>query len=210
MADDNKLLGQFDLVGIPPSARGTPQIEVTFDIDANGIVKVSAQDKATGKEQQITIQSSGGLSESEVEKMVRDAKSNEESDKKRKKIIEVRNKADATVYQLEKSLAEHRSKLAQPDIDLIESELKNVKEAAENKNFTDADELEKKIEKLNQAAQKIGEAVYKKSGTSGPSGGAGAGAGAAAGGAGTDAGSSQCIQNGNTVDAEFEETQKKK
>jgi len=103
MADDNKLLGSFELIGIPPSPRGGPQIEVTFDIDANGIVKVSAQDKATGKEQQITIQSSGGLSDTEVEKMVRDAKSHEETDKKRKKISESRNKGEFTAYNIEKS-----------------------------------------------------------------------------------------------------------
>jgi len=206
-------LGLCDLVGIPPSPRGSPQIEVTFDIDANGSVKVSAQDKATQKEQQITIQSSGGLSESEVEKMVRDAKSHEETDKKRKKIIEVRNKADASVYQLEKSLAEHRSKLQQPDIDLIENSMKAVKEAAENKNFTDADELEKLIKAMDLAAQKIGEAVYSKNksagGSSGSSESSGAGAGGAgAGGPGGPGG--QGTQNGNTVDAEFEETQKKK
>jgi molecular chaperone DnaK len=198
MADDNKLLGSFELIGIPPAPRGGPQIEVTFDIDANGIVKVSAQDKATGKEQQITIQSSGGLSETEVEKMVREAKSHEESDKKRKKLSEVRNKAELSVYNIQKSLDEHRSKVPQADIELIETELKNLKEAVENKNISDADEIETKLNKLNQVAQKIGEAVNKK--TQGGSQQGESGSGGSQGGS---------QQKGPTVDADFEENPKK-
>jgi len=202
MADDNKMLGQFDLIGIPPAPRGNPQIEVTFDIDANGIVKVSALDKATGKEQQITIQSSGGLSETEVEKMVRDAKNHEEADKRRKKLSEVRNKGELTVYNIQKALDEHRSKVPASDVELIETELRNAKEAVENKSITDADEIESKLKRLNEVAQKIGEAVNKPQGGSGGSGSQG-------GSSGSD-GSQGPKKDGDKVDADFEEVPPKK
>jgi len=207
MADDNKLLGQFDLVGIPPSPRGSPQIEVTFDIDANGIVKVSASDKATGKEQQITIQSSGGLSDAEVQKMVRDAESHSESDKKRKKFIEAKNTADSVVYQTTKSLDEHRSKVPQEDVEQIEKEIKALKDALET--TTDPDELNKLISSVQSAAQKIGEAVYKKKGSgSGPQASAESESGSESGpqsgsGSGSD-------KDQSTVDVDNEEPPKKK
>jgi len=207
MADDNKLLGQFDLVGIPPAPRGSPQIEVTFDIDANGIVKVSAQDKATGKEQQVTIQSSGGLSEAEVEKMVRDAKSHEENDKKRKKLAEVRNRGEMLVNTYQKSLEEHRSKVPQEDIDLIETEMRNVKEAIENKNITDPEEIERKIKKLEEAVQKMGQAINKAQGQGGQGqGGQGQGG---QGQEGSQSGGNENTKKGDTQDAEFEENPKK-
>jgi len=194
MADDNKLLGQFDLVGIPPSPRGTPQIEVTFDIDANGIVKVSASDKATGKEQQITIQSSGGLSETEIEKMVKDAQSHAESDKKRKKLIEAKNQAEAAIYQTEKSLEEHKDKVPEEDVNFIQNEIKSLKEAMEN--LKDGDKLNEKIASLNKASAKIGEAVYKKKGQT-------------TGSQTTSEQTTNKEKEGETVDAEAEDTNKK-
>jgi len=204
MADDNKMLGQFELVGIPPSPRGTPQIEVTFDIDANGIVKVSALDKASGKEQQITIQSSGGLSETEVEKMVRDAKNHEEADKKRKKLSEVRNKGELTVYNIQKALDEHRAKVPASDVELIEKELRNAKEAVENKNITDPEEIENKLKRLGEVAQKIGEAVNK-----GASGGGSSGSSGSSGDS-SGSGGNQGGPKGEKVDADFEEVPKDK
>ena len=127
IATDNKLLGQFDLVGIPPAPKGTPQIEVTFDIDANGIVKVSAKDKATGKEHQIQIKASGGLSEEDIEKMVKDAEANAESDKKKLEAIEARNNADSIVHSTEKSLKDHGDKIPKEDKDKIEKSLEELK-----------------------------------------------------------------------------------
>jgi molecular chaperone DnaK len=193
MASDNKLLGNFDLVGIPPAPRGTPQIEVTFDIDANGIVNVSAKDKATAKEQQITIQSSGGLSESEIDKMVSDAEANAEADKVKKDLIEQRNTADSLIYQTEKSLSEHKDKISDEDVSLIEGEMKIVREALENDQ--DPESLKAKCDSLQKASMKIGEAVYKSQG-------AGGGAQPPPGG---DAGQGQ---DPNTVDAEYEEKKK--
>ena len=131
MAADNKLLGQFDLVGIPPAARGMPQIEVTFDIDANGIVNVSAKDKSTGKEQQIKIQASGGLSDDEIEKMVKEAEENAESDKKKREAVDTRNHADSLINETEKNLKEHGDKIPEADkIKITEDieELKKVKD----------------------------------------------------------------------------------
>ena len=124
MAADNKLLGQFDLVGIPPAPRGTPQIEVTFDIDANGIVNVSAKDKSTGKEQQIKIQASGGLSDEEIDKMVKDAEANAETDKKKREEVDVKNQADSLVFQVEKNIKEHGDKISPEDKSKIEADLK--------------------------------------------------------------------------------------
>lgn len=162
MATDNKLLGQFNLEDIPPAPRGMPQIEVTFDIDANGIVNVSAKDKASNKEQKITIQASGGLSDQEIEKMVHDAEEHASEDKERKERIEVKNQADSLVYSTEKSLKEYGDKVDDSTKQEIEANLKDLKEAAEDEN-SDADSLKAKIEVLTQSAQKLGEAMYKAS-----------------------------------------------
>jgi molecular chaperone DnaK len=159
MAADNKLLGQFDLVGIPPAPRGVPQIEVSFDIDANGIVNVQAKDKATGKEQQIRIQASGGLSESEIQKMVKDAEAHAEEDKKRKAAVEAKNHADALVHSTEKALAEHGSKVAEDERRAIETALADLKEALKS---DDADAIAAKTSALAQVSMKLGEAMYKQ------------------------------------------------
>ena len=137
MAADNKMLGQFDLVGMPPAPRGVPQIEVTFDIDANGIVNVSAKDKGTGKEQQIRIQASGGLSDNDIEKMVKDAEAHAEEDKKRKEQVEAKNHAEALIHSTEKSLAEHGSKVGEPERRAIEDALAALKEAVKGDNAED-------------------------------------------------------------------------
>ena len=158
MAQDNKLLGQFDLVGIPPAPRGTPQIEVTFDIDANGIVNVSAKDKSTGKEQQIKIQASGGLSDEEIDKMVKDAEANAEADKKKREEVDVKNQADSLVFQVEKNLKEHGDKISAEDKSKIESDLKDLKEAIEK---NDLEAMKQKTQDLTQSSMKMGEAMYK-------------------------------------------------
>ena len=158
MAADNKILGQFDLVGIPPAPRGVPQVEVTFDIDANGIVNVSAKDKATNKEQQIRIQASGGLSEADIEKMVKDAEANAEEDKARKAAVEAKNHAEALVHSTEKALSEHGSKVAEPDRAAIENALADLKEALKG---ADAESIQQKTNVLAQASMKLGEAMYK-------------------------------------------------
>jgi len=158
MAQDNKLLGQFDLVGIPPAPRGTPQIEVTFDIDANGIVNVSAKDKSTGKEQQIKIQASGGLSDEEIEKMVKDAEANAEADKKKREEVDVKNQAESLVFQVEKNLKEYGEKINADDKSKIESDLKDLKEAVEK---NDLDAMKQKTQDLTQSSMKMGEAMYK-------------------------------------------------
>ena len=159
MAADNKLLGQFNLTGIPPAPRGVPQIEVTFDIDANGILNVSAKDKATGKEQSIVIQSSGGLSDSDIEDMVRQAEENAEKDKERKQIIEARNEGDSLAYSTEKQVDEHGDKLSDEDKEAIKAAISDMRLALDNENVT-LDEINEKKETLNQAAQKIGQAIY--------------------------------------------------
>ena len=158
MAADNKLLGQFDLVGIPPAPRGTPQIEVTFDIDANGIVNVSAKDKSTGKEQQIKIQASGGLSDDEIDKMVKDAEANAESDKKKREEVDVKNQADSLVFQVEKNIKEHGDKISPEDKAKIETDLKDLKEAIEK---NDLELIKAKTQELTQSSMKMGEAMYK-------------------------------------------------
>ena len=162
MAADNKMLGNFDLVGIPPAPRGMPQIEVTFDIDANGIVNVSAKDKATNKEQKIKIQASGGLSDDDIDKMVKDAESHAEDDKKRKESVETRNQADALVHSTESSMKEHGEKLPKEDKEKIESAVKELKDLLSNEN-ADSEEIKKKVENLNNAAMKLGEMMYKES-----------------------------------------------
>jgi molecular chaperone DnaK len=192
MAADNKLLGQFDLVGIPPAPRGVPQIEVTFDIDANGIVHVSAKDKATGKEQSIRIQASGGLSDAEIDRMVKDAESHAAEDKKKRELIEARNHAEALVHATEKQLKENESNAAvaaaKPD---VEKAIAEVKEAVAS---DDAERIKSATTSLAQAAMKIGEAIYAAQQ------GAGAGTDQGAGGAGASAGGDE-----NVVDADFEE-----
>nr|URN45983.1 molecular chaperone [Bradyrhizobium sp.] len=159
MAADNKMLGQFDLMGIPPAPRGMPQIEVTFDIDANGIVNVSAKDKATGKEQQIRIQASGGLSEADIDKMVKDAEANAAADKKRREAVDAKNHADALVHSTEKALAEHGSKVAESERRAIEDAVSDLKEALKG---DDADAIKAKTNTLAQASMKLGEAMYKQ------------------------------------------------
>ena len=157
MAADNKMLGQFDLVGLPPAPRGVPQVEVAFDIDANGIVNVSAKDKGTGKEQQIRIQASGGLSDNDIEKMVKDAEAHAEEDKKRKEQVEAKNHAEALIHSTEKSLAEHGSKVGEPERRAIEDALASLKEAVKGNNSED---IKTKTNALAQASMKLGEAMY--------------------------------------------------
>ncbi|MFL6836647.1 MAG: molecular chaperone DnaK, partial [Bradyrhizobium sp.] len=159
MAADNKMLGQFDLMGIPPAPRGMPQIEVTFDIDANGIVNVSARDKATGKEQQIRIQASGGLSEADIQKMVKEAEANAAADKKRREAVDAKNHADALVHSTEKALAEHGSKIADSERRAIEDAVSDLKEALKG---DDAEAIKAKTNTLAQVSMKLGEAMYKQ------------------------------------------------
>jgi molecular chaperone DnaK len=158
MAADNKLLGQFDLVGIPPAPRGVPQIEVTFDIDANGIVNVSAKDKGTGKEHQIRIQASGGLSDADIEKMVKDAEANAEADKKRRGLVEARNQAEALVHSSEKSLKDYGDKVSADDRKAIEDAIASLKAAAEG---DDADAITAKSQTLAEVSMKLGQAMYE-------------------------------------------------
>ena len=160
MAADNKVLGQFDLIGIPPSARGVPQIDVTFDIDANGIVNVSAKDKATGKEQQIRIQASGGLSEGDIDRMVNEAEQHAEEDKQRRELVEARNHADALVHTTGKNLEEFGDKVSEDEKQAIENAVKDLREAVEG---DDTEAIKGKTETLAQAAMKLGEAMYKAS-----------------------------------------------
>ena len=195
-ASDNKILGTFDLVGIPPAPRGVPQIEVTFDIDANGIVHVTAKDKMTGKEQNITIQSSGGLSDSEVEKMVREAEANAEKDKSKKELIETKNTADSVIYSTEKSLKEHKDKIPADVTAQVEKEIAALRSALESEQ--DPEQLKQKVDALQQAAMKIGEAVYK----GGQSGGGGASSSS------SDSTSGGAKGDEKTVDAEYEEKKK--
>ena len=158
MAADNKILGNFELVGIPPAPRGTPQIEVTFDIDSNGIVSVSAKDKGTGKEQKIQIQASGGLSEDEIQKMVKDAEANKEADKKKRETVDARNQADSLVFSTEKSLKEHGDKVSAEEKKSIENGISALKKSLEG---TDIEDIKKKTQSLIQVSMKLGEAVYK-------------------------------------------------
>jgi len=186
MAADNKMLGQFDLVGIPPAPRGVPQIEVSFDIDANGIVNVQAKDKATGKEQQIRIQASGGLSESEIQKMVKDAEAHAEEDKKRKAAVEAKNHAEALVHSTEKALAEHGATVGEGERRAIETGLADLKEAIKG---DETDAITAKMNALAQASMKLGEAMYKQT----------------AGAPGAEGGGSGGPKKDDVVDAEFTE-----
>jgi molecular chaperone DnaK len=206
MAADNKLLGQFDLVGIPPSPRGMPQIEVTFDIDANGIVQVQAKDKATGKEQQIRIQASGGLSDADIEKMVKDAEANAEADKKRRELVEAKNHAEALVHSTDKTLKEVGDKVSAADKQAVETAMNELKETAKGE---DAAAIKAKTDALQQAAMKLGEAMYKASQAAGGEPGAGPGGPEAGGGPGGPSGGQQKADD-NVVDAQFEEVDDKK
>ena len=158
MATDNKVLGNFELVGIPSAPRGTPQIEVTFDIDANGIVNVSAKDKGTGKEQKIQIQASGGLSDEEIQKMVKEAEANKETDKKKRESVDARNQADSLIFSTEKSLKEHGDKVSAQEKKSIEDAIVDLKKSLEG---TDSEDIKKKTQSLIQVSMKLGEAVYK-------------------------------------------------
>jgi molecular chaperone DnaK len=195
MAGDNKLLGQFDLMGIPPAPRGIPQIEVSFDIDANGILHVSAKDKATGKEQSIRITSSSGLNEDDINKMIREAEEHESEDRKRKDLVEAKNTADSIAYTTEKTLKEHGDKVDSMTRASIENALADLKEALKS---DDAALIRKKIDALTTASHKLAEVIYSSAaqGGAGPSG-AQAGPGAGAGGSSK--------QGEDVVDAEFEE-----
>ncbi len=204
MAADNKLLGQFDLVGIPSAPRGMPQIEVTFDIDANGIVQVSAKDKATGKEQQIRIQASGGLSEGDIDKMVKDAEAHAAEDKKRRELVEAKNQADALVHTTERTLQEAGDKVPETERAPVQSAIQALKDVLGS---DDVEQIKAKTDALAQVAMKLGEAMYKtqqtgggESGPGGPQGGAGPGGGGAAGGPGSE----------KVVDADFEEVDDQK
>lgn len=193
IAAHNKLLGQFDLVGIPPAPRGMPQIEVTFDIDANGIVNVSAKDKATNKEQAIRIQASGGLSEDEINKMVKDAEANAEADKQKKEIVEAKNRAEGLVHEVEKNLKEFGDKISDADKESIKKAVEDTKAAMEKENIED---LKSKTDALMQASMKLGEAMYKSQQAQGTQNTA---QGADAGTAG------EAPKDENVVDADFEE-----
>ncbi len=195
MAADNKILGQFDLVGIPPSPRGLPQIEVTFDIDANGIVNVSAKDKATGKEQAIRIQASSGLSDSDIEQMVKDAEEHATEDKARRESAEAKNQAESLAHATEKSLEEHGDKVDAETKEQIEKDIAALREAAQG---DDAEDIKKKMEALAQSSQKLGEAMYKAAQEA-----AEAQADVGGGDTGGDTGSEGADEN--VVDADFEE-----
>jgi molecular chaperone DnaK len=188
MAADNKMLGQFDLVGIPPAPRGVPQVEVTFDIDANGIVNVQARDKATAKEQSIRIQANGGLSDNDIDAMVKEAESNKADDEKRKALVEAKNQADAIIHSTEKALAEHGDKVGQPERDAITAGLEDLKGSLES---GDAEAISAKTQTLIQASMKLGEAMYA------------AQQGGAAGGEGEAEAKAEGSED--VVDAEFEE-----
>jgi molecular chaperone DnaK len=185
MATDNKMLGQFDLVGIPPAPRGLPQIDVTFDIDANGIVNVSARDKASGKEQSIKIQASGGLTEADIQKMVKEAEAHAEEDKRRKELVEARNQADAAIYTTEKALKDAETKVP---ADVKQQVEQAVADAKQNLTSENPQSIRQATERLMQAASRIGEALNRAASqaSSGPTGQAGA-------------------SNDDVVDAEFEE-----
>ena len=198
MAADNKVLGQFDLVGIPPSPRGMPQIEVTFDIDANGIVNVSAKDKATGQEQQIRIQASGGLSDADIDKMVQDAEDHAADDQKRKELVEACNTGNSIVYSTEKSLEEYGDKISEDEKSTIQADLDALKESLQGE---DAADIVAKTEALSNSSMKLGEAMYKASQES---------AGEAAPDMGMGGASSEAAKDDSVVDADFEEVEEDK
>ena len=188
MASDNKQLGDFNLDGIPPAQRGTPQIEVTFDIDANGIVNVSAKDKGTGKEQQITIQASGGLSDEDIEKMVKDAEANAESDKKKRELVDAKNQADTMLHSSEKNLTEFGDKVTEDEKAAIEKDVQALKDVMGS---DDLEKIKPALEALTQSSMKLGEAMYKEQ--------------QAAAGATAPEQDSEQPKDENVVDADFEE-----
>ncbi|MDC0151116.1 molecular chaperone DnaK [Candidatus Pelagibacter sp.] len=190
MASDNKLLGNFELIGIAPAPRGVPQVEVTFDIDANGIVNVSAKDKGTGKEQKIQIQASGGLSDEEIEKMVKDAEANKEADKKKRESVDVRNQADTLIHSTEKNLKEHGTKVSDAEKKAIEDGSAALKESLKGE---DIEDIKKKTESLVQASMKLGEAIYKSQQNAKP------------GSSKEDGKDEKDKKDDNVVDADFEE-----
>ena len=198
-ASANKSLGQFNLSDIPPAARGMPQIEVTFDIDANGILHVSAKDKATGKENKITIQASSGLSEAEIQSMVQDAEAHADEDKKLHELVQARNQADGLIHSVKKSLEEYGDKIGADEKAKIETAIKDAEAAIKTDDQAD---IEAKVEALGKASQKLGEIMYAQAQAEG--------AGADAGQAGGAAGGSSKKEDGNVVDAEFEEVKDKK
>ena len=199
MARDNRTLGKFHLSGLPPAPRGVPQVEVTFDIDANGIVNVTATDKATGKEQKITITASSGLNKDEVDRMMREAESHAEEDRKRKEEIETRNQADQAAYAAERMVKDAGDKLSASDRAPIESAIEELKKAIEK---NDVDDMKRKLEALNTAQHKAAETMYKTASASGaPGGQPGGGAGASGGGESRD--------SGDVIDAEVVEEEKK-
>jgi molecular chaperone DnaK len=199
MARDNRTLGRFHLIGIPPAPRGVPQIEVTFDIDANGIVNVSAKDLGTGKEQKITITSSSGLNKEDIDKMVREAESHADDDRRKREEIEARNKGDSTVYQIEKALNENRAKLSESDVKAVEAALADAKKALEEGG---AERITKATDSLNQVSNKAFESMYKSAGQPGGGGGGGnSSAGPSDGGAKPD---------GDVIDAEYVDGEEKK
>ena len=200
LARDNRTLGRFQLVGIPPAPRGVPQIEVTFDIDANGMVNVQAKDLGTGKEQKITITASSGLSKDEVDRMMKDAESHQEEDKKRREEIETRNKADQAVYGAERTLQDLGDKLSASDKSAVESAIETLKSAI---NANDTAAITRAMEALTQAQYKATEAVYKQAGASGAGGGPDTGAGSSTGAGGSGATSSAGGgSQGDVIDAE--------
>jgi molecular chaperone DnaK len=188
MAADNKLLGQFDLVGIPPAPRGVPQVEVTFDIDANGIVNVSAKDKATNKEQQIRIQASGGLSDADIQKMVKDAEAHAAEDKKRRELVEAKNQGESLVHSTEKSVKEFGDKVSAEDKSAIETAVEALKTALGGE---DVEAIKSRTNELLQASMKLGEAMYKAS--------------QAEAQAGAQPGAEQEPKKDDVIDAEFKE-----
>ncbi|ARN84745.1 molecular chaperone DnaK [Candidatus Nucleicultrix amoebiphila] len=199
MAADNKLLGQFDLVGIPSAPRGMPQVEVTFDIDANGIVNVSAKDKATNKEQQIRIQASGGLKDEEIQKMVKDAEAHADEDKKKREFVEASNHAESLIHATEKNLKDYGDKISDAEKSTIESDIKALKDALEAK---DVGEVQGKMQALTQSAMKLGEAVYKATQTHDAAGGAAPGSGSE--GPSGESSSEKTVE-GEILDAEYED-----
>ena len=203
MASENRTLGNFDLVGIPPAPRGVPQIEVTFDIDANGIVKVSAKDMGTGKEQKIQIQNSSGLSEDEINRMVKDAEANAESDKKKREEVDARNEADSLVYQTEKALKDYGDKVSAADKSKVEDAVKELKDALSGQDIAT---IKAKTENLKQASYKIAEEMYKAQNAAGAAGGANPGADAGAAGGSANAGSSDNskFDKGTADDVQYE------
>jgi molecular chaperone DnaK len=192
MAADNKMLGQFDLVGIPPAPRGVPQIEVTFDIDANGIVNVSAKDKATGKEQAIRIQASGGLTEEDIQSMVSDAEAHAEEDRKKRELVDAKNQAEALIHTTEKTVSEAGENISAEDKKAVEDAVAALRTAIENE---DLEDIKAKTEALSQASSKLGEAMYKAQEQGGAAGAAGAG----------EAGGTSSESDEGVVDADFEE-----